>query len=222
MAPCRSLLRHWRRLRGALDRSGCSHPPLPPGDAPGNVASTGNRRGVVEQRGWIPGRGNPVSALRPEPVAATFAGGKGVVGIGRLLKRAGFRSRPCPRGRVLVWRLATSPAGILGVDGWLERVARHKLRHGLSARWRGLCRAGPFRNRYGLACRQPVVQRMTLGVLTRMETFETIRFTVIGSPHHWEMGPLVEQAEESLGSLSEGECYHLVIPGVLGGAYAIE
>jgi len=38
----------------------------------------------------------------------------------------------------------------------------------------------------------------------------------------WEMRALVEQAEASLGSLSEGECYHLVIPGVLGGAYAIE
>ena len=38
----------------------------------------------------------------------------------------------------------------------------------------------------------------------------------------WEMRRLVEQAEKSLGSLSEGECYHLVIPGVLGGAYAIE
>ena len=38
----------------------------------------------------------------------------------------------------------------------------------------------------------------------------------------WEMRTLVEQAERSLGSLSDGECYHLVIPGALGGAYAIE
>src|SRR5450756_1693482 len=38
----------------------------------------------------------------------------------------------------------------------------------------------------------------------------------------WDMRALVEKAEAALGSLSEGECYHLVIPGVLGGAYAIE
>ena len=38
----------------------------------------------------------------------------------------------------------------------------------------------------------------------------------------WEMRALVEKAEAALGSLSDGECYHLVIPSVLGGAYAIE
>ena len=38
----------------------------------------------------------------------------------------------------------------------------------------------------------------------------------------WDMLALVEKAEASLGGLSEGECYHLVIPSVLGGAYAIE
>jgi hypothetical protein len=38
----------------------------------------------------------------------------------------------------------------------------------------------------------------------------------------WEMRALVEKAEASLGSLAEGECYHLVIPSVLGGEYAVE
>src|ERR1043166_5564226 len=126
MAPCRSRLRHWPWLRGALDRGGCSHPPLPPGYAPGDVASAGNRRGVVEQRGRIPGRGDSVSALRPESAAATLAKGEVGLGIGCLLKRAGFRGRPCPRRRLLVWRLASSPAGILGVDCWLERLSPHK------------------------------------------------------------------------------------------------
>ncbi len=38
----------------------------------------------------------------------------------------------------------------------------------------------------------------------------------------WNMCALVEKAEAALGSLSENECYHLVIPSVLGGAYAVE
>lgn len=38
----------------------------------------------------------------------------------------------------------------------------------------------------------------------------------------WDMCALVEKAEAALGSLSEGQCYHLVIPSVLGGAYAVE
>jgi hypothetical protein len=37
----------------------------------------------------------------------------------------------------------------------------------------------------------------------------------------WDMRALVEKAEAALGSLSEGQCYHLVIPSVLGGAYAV-
>jgi hypothetical protein len=35
----------------------------------------------------------------------------------------------------------------------------------------------------------------------------------------WEMTILVEKAETALGKLDEGQCYHLVIPGILGGAY---
>lgn len=37
----------------------------------------------------------------------------------------------------------------------------------------------------------------------------------------WEMKTLVEKAETTLGKLEEGQCYHLVIPGILGGAYDI-
>ncbi len=37
----------------------------------------------------------------------------------------------------------------------------------------------------------------------------------------WEMSPLVEAAERALGKLAEGECYYLVIPGPLGGEYAV-
>lgn len=37
----------------------------------------------------------------------------------------------------------------------------------------------------------------------------------------WYMQTLVEQAKESLGPLSEGQKYCLVIPGVLGGEYGI-
>lgn len=37
----------------------------------------------------------------------------------------------------------------------------------------------------------------------------------------WYMEPLVTQARETLGPLSEGRKYHLVIPGALGGEYAI-
>src|ERR1043166_5315649 len=35
----------------------------------------------------------------------------------------------------------------------------------------------------------------------------------------WEMKRLVSLAETALGPLSEGQCYHLVVPGVLGGTY---
>jgi hypothetical protein len=37
----------------------------------------------------------------------------------------------------------------------------------------------------------------------------------------WEMKVLVDQAEAALGKLAEGESYHLVIPGPLGGKYDI-
>lgn len=37
----------------------------------------------------------------------------------------------------------------------------------------------------------------------------------------WYMSALVEQAREHLGALPEGQKYHLVIPGVLGGEYAV-
>jgi hypothetical protein len=38
----------------------------------------------------------------------------------------------------------------------------------------------------------------------------------------WQMTPLVSRAETALGRLSDGECYYLVVPGVLGGKYAEE
>ncbi len=38
----------------------------------------------------------------------------------------------------------------------------------------------------------------------------------------WYMSSLVEQAKASLGPLQPGRKYHLVIPGVLGGAYSAE
>jgi hypothetical protein len=38
----------------------------------------------------------------------------------------------------------------------------------------------------------------------------------------WEMTVLVEKAEAALGPLQEGEVYFLVIPGLLGGKYAVE
>lgn len=37
----------------------------------------------------------------------------------------------------------------------------------------------------------------------------------------WNMEVLVEKAEAALGPLAQGECYHLVIPGPLGGEYNI-
>jgi hypothetical protein len=37
----------------------------------------------------------------------------------------------------------------------------------------------------------------------------------------WDMKLLREQAEGALGKLTTNECYHLVIPATLGGAYAI-
>jgi hypothetical protein len=37
----------------------------------------------------------------------------------------------------------------------------------------------------------------------------------------WEMTILVEKAQTVLGKLDEGQCYHLVIPGILGGAYDV-
>jgi hypothetical protein len=37
----------------------------------------------------------------------------------------------------------------------------------------------------------------------------------------WDMKLLREQAERALGRLTTNECYHLVIPATLGGAYAI-
>jgi hypothetical protein len=37
----------------------------------------------------------------------------------------------------------------------------------------------------------------------------------------WDMKLLHEQAEGALGKLTTNECYHLVIPATLGGAYAI-
>jgi hypothetical protein len=37
----------------------------------------------------------------------------------------------------------------------------------------------------------------------------------------WEMKILVEKAEIILGKLDEGQCYHLVIPGILGGKYHV-
>ena len=37
----------------------------------------------------------------------------------------------------------------------------------------------------------------------------------------WDMKLLREQAERALGKLSTNECYHLVIPAPLGGAYAL-
>jgi hypothetical protein len=37
----------------------------------------------------------------------------------------------------------------------------------------------------------------------------------------WDMKLLREQAERALGTLTTNECYHLVIPATLGGAYAI-
>lgn len=39
--------------------------------------------------------------------------------------------------------------------------------------------------------------------------------------HDWYMQQLVAQAKEHLGPLPEGRKYHLVIPGTLGGEYAI-
>jgi hypothetical protein len=38
----------------------------------------------------------------------------------------------------------------------------------------------------------------------------------------WEMRRLVAEAEQIHGKLESGECYHLVIPSVLGGAYSCE
>jgi hypothetical protein len=38
----------------------------------------------------------------------------------------------------------------------------------------------------------------------------------------WEMTAIVARAEAALGPLTDGEVYHLVIPGVLGGKYAEE
>jgi hypothetical protein len=37
----------------------------------------------------------------------------------------------------------------------------------------------------------------------------------------WDMKLLRDQAERALGKLSTNECYHLVIPATLGGAYAL-
>lgn len=37
----------------------------------------------------------------------------------------------------------------------------------------------------------------------------------------WYMEALVEQAKQTLGPLPKGRKYHLIIPGVLGGEYAI-
>ena len=36
----------------------------------------------------------------------------------------------------------------------------------------------------------------------------------------WEMLRLVEESNREQGALQSGQCYHLVIPSVLGGAYA--
>jgi hypothetical protein len=38
----------------------------------------------------------------------------------------------------------------------------------------------------------------------------------------WEMTVLVEKAEAAHGPLAEGQVYYLVIPGILGGKYAVE
>ena len=38
----------------------------------------------------------------------------------------------------------------------------------------------------------------------------------------WEMRALVEKAQAAHGSLAEGQVYHLVIPGHLGGKYEVE
>lgn len=38
----------------------------------------------------------------------------------------------------------------------------------------------------------------------------------------WEMTPIVARAEAALGKRADGEVYHLVIPGMLGGKYAEE
>jgi hypothetical protein len=37
----------------------------------------------------------------------------------------------------------------------------------------------------------------------------------------WDMKLLRDQAERALGKLTTNECYHLVIPATLGGAYAL-
>jgi hypothetical protein len=37
----------------------------------------------------------------------------------------------------------------------------------------------------------------------------------------WDMKLLREQAERALGNLTTNECYHLVVPATLGGAYAV-
>jgi len=38
----------------------------------------------------------------------------------------------------------------------------------------------------------------------------------------WEMTALVEKAEAALGPLVEGQTYYLVVPGILGGKYAVD
>ena len=38
----------------------------------------------------------------------------------------------------------------------------------------------------------------------------------------WEMNSLVQSAHRTLGGLSEGQCYHLVIPSVIGGVYEVK
>jgi len=38
----------------------------------------------------------------------------------------------------------------------------------------------------------------------------------------WAMQPLRAMAEEAHGALESGQCYHLIMPSVLGGPYSIE
>jgi hypothetical protein len=38
----------------------------------------------------------------------------------------------------------------------------------------------------------------------------------------WAMQPLFLNCEAELGPLADGQCYHLVTPSVLGGAYSVE
>lgn len=61
-------------------------------------------------------------------------------------------------------------------------------------------------------CKQVAENREALDALTHNQEFLT----------DWYMVALVEQAQAALGPLSPGHKYHLVIPGILGGAYSVE